>query len=397
MVEWKSIGDLGHYFGGLTGKTKDDFVDGNAKFITYMNVFANPSLDISSTGVVRIKQGEKQNKIQKGDILFTGSSETPEEAGMSCVVTEDLNEDVYMNSFCFGIRIRNSKQYNLNYLKHILRSYNIRNEIAKSASGVTRFNISKARFGRIRIPIPSLSEQTRIVGILDTFTASIENLKEQIAQRRKQYEYYRDQLLDLEGKEGVEMRMCGDVCEVTDYVANGSFASLRENVSYKQEPDYAILVRTIDLSNNFDEDKIYIDERAYKFLSKSTLFGGEIIINNIGAGVGQTFRCPYLKERMSLGPNSILIRTSNNDFFYYWFNSVYGQNAIIKVVTPGAMPKFNKTGFKTIMVPVPSLSEQSRIVSILDTFEASIANLEAQLKEREKQYEYYRNKLLTFE
>ena len=397
MVEWKKIEDFGSYFGGLTGKTKDDFVDGNAKFITYMNVFANPSLDISSTGVVKINEGEKQNKIQFGDILFTGSSETPDEAGMSCVVANELDEDYYMNSFCFGIRLDNPKQYNLHYLKHVLRSNDVRKKISKSASGVTRFNISKARFGKIQIPIPSIEEQNRIVGILDTFTASIDNLKEQIAQRRKQYEYYRDQLLDLEGKEGVEMKSCGEVCEVTDYVANGSFATLRENVSYRQEPDYAVLVRTIDLSNNFDGDKVYIDERAYKFLSKSSLFGGEIIINNIGAGVGQTFRCPYLKEKMSLGPNSILVRTPNNDFYYYWFNSIYGQNAMMKVVTPGAMPKFNKTGFKTITVPVPPLSEQQRIVDILDKFEASIQNLEAQFSQREKQYEYYRNKLLTFE
>ena len=246
------------------------------------------------------------------------------------------------------------------------------------------------------IPIPSLEEQTRIVGILDTFTSAIDNLKEQIAQRRKQYEYYRDQLLDLEGKFGVEMKTLGEICEVTDYVANGSFATLRENVSYRQEPDYAILVRTTDLSNNFKGDKVYIDERAYTFLSKSSLFGGEIIINNIGAGVGQTFKCPYLKERMSLGPNSIMVKTPNNDFFYYYFNSIYGQNAMMKVVTPGAMPKFNKTGFKTITIPVPSLHEQQRIVSILDTFEASIQNLEAQLEQRQKQYEYYRNKLLSF-
>ena len=397
MVEWKKIEDLGPYFGGLTGKTKDDFVEGNAKFITYMNVFANPSLDISSTGVVRINEGEKQNKIQKGDILFTGSSETPDEAGMSCVVTDELNEDYYMNSFCFGIRLNNPEQYCLGYLKHILRSSDIRKAISKSASGVTRFNISKARFGKILIPFPSLKDQQSIVDKLDTFTSSIDNLKEQIAQRRKQYEYYRDQLLDLERKEGVEMKPCGEVCEVTDYVANGSFATLRENVTYRQEPDYAILVRTIDLSNNFDGDKVYIDERAYKFLSKSSLFGGEIIINNIGAGVGQTFRCPCFKEKMSLGPNSILVRTPNNDFYYYWFNSIYGQNAIMKVVTPGAMPKFNKTGFKTITVPVPPLYEQQRIVDILDKFEASIQNLEAQLSQREKQYEYYRNKLLTFE
>ena len=257
--------------------------------------------------------------------------------------------------------------------------------------------LSRTEVEKIKIPIPSLSEQTRIVGILDTFTSSIENLKERIALRRKQYEHYRDQLLDLEGKEGVEMKFCSEICEVTDYVANGSFASLRENVNYKQEPDYAILVRTTDLSNNFEGEKVYIDEKAYNFLSKSSLVGGEIIINNIGAGVGQTFKCPKLNKKMSLGPNSIMVKTSNNDFYYYWFNSIYGQNAIMKVVTPGAMPKFNKTGFKTILAPVPSPQEQSRIVSILDTFEASLSNLEAQLKEREKQYEYYRNKLLTFE
>ena len=274
---------------------------------------------------------------------------------------------------------------------------NFKTYINQKSYKSTAASIRKPMLTDFPICFPSLSEQQRIVEQLDTFTSSIENLKEQIAQRRKQYEYYRDQLLDLEGKEGVEKKTCGEVCEVTDYVANGSFATLRENVSYRQEPDYAILVRTIDLSNEFKGDKVYIDEKAYKFLSKSSLFGGEIIINNIGAGVGQTFRCPYLKEKMSLGPNSILVRTPNNDFYYYWFNSIYGQNAMMKVVTPGAMPKFNKTGFKTITVPIPSLSEQQRIVSILDTFVASIRNLEQQLAQREKQYEYYRNKLLTFE
>ena len=198
MVEWKKLEDFGPYFGGLTGKTKDDFVDGNAKFITYMNVFTNPSLNISTTGVVRINVGEKQNKIQKGDILFTGSSETPEEAGMSCVVTDDLNEDFYLNSFCFGIRLNQPEQYNLNYLKHILRSDRIRKEISKTSSGVTRFNISKSRFGKVLIPLPSLSEQQRIVAILDTFEASIQNLEAQLKEREKQYEYYRNKLLTFE-------------------------------------------------------------------------------------------------------------------------------------------------------------------------------------------------------
>ena len=117
---------------------------------------------------------------------------------MSCVVTKELEEDYYLNSFCFGIRLNQPDQYNLNCLKHILRSYSIRKEIAKSASGVTRFNISKARFGKIKLPIPSLQEQQRIVSILDTFEAAIQNLEAQLEQREKQYEYYRNKLLTFE-------------------------------------------------------------------------------------------------------------------------------------------------------------------------------------------------------
>lgn len=197
-VEWKKLGEVGSFFGGLTGKSKEDFVDGNANFITYMNVFSNSSLNPSMVGSVKINEGEKQNKIRKGDILFTGSSETPEETGMSCVVTDELVGDFYMNSFCFGIRPFEPEKFNLHFLKHLLRSESIRKSIAKTASGVTRFNISKARFSKIQIPVPSLAEQERIVGILDIFTTSIENLESQLKEREKQYEYYRNKLLTFE-------------------------------------------------------------------------------------------------------------------------------------------------------------------------------------------------------
>ena len=370
MVEWKTIGEI------------CTIIRGNR--VTKSDLNEDGQYPVISGGVSPLGYIDKFNR-EPGTITIA-------QYGTAGYV--DLQrKKFWANDVCYSIYP--SKVILNMYLYYFLK--NKQREIYSLRTNAVPAHLPQKELLGVQIPIPSLTEQKRIVGVLDTFTSSIMNLKNQIAERRKQYEYYRDQLLDLEGKDGVEMNTLGNVCEVTDYVANGSFATLRENVSYKQEPDYAILVRTIDLSNNFNGDKIYIDERAYKFLSKSSLFGGEIIINNIGAGVGQTFRCPYLKEKMSLGPNSILVRTPNNDFFYYWFNSIYGQNAILKVVTPGAMPEFNKTGFKTITVPIPSLEEQSRIVSILDTFEASIHNLETQLKEREKQYKYYRNKLLTFE
>ena len=376
MVEWKTIEEIGSYFGGLTGKTKEDFEDGNGKFITYMNVFANPSLNPSVVGVVKINEGEKQNKIQKGDVLFTGSSETPEETGMSCVVTNDLEGDFYMNSFCFGLRLFAPEQYNLHYLKHLLRSESVRKSIAKTASGVTRFNISKARFSKIQIPIPSLSEQTRIVEILDTFTASIENLKEQIAERRKQYEHYRDQLLDLEGKEGVEIKTLPEISINCDRERKPITSSKRISGVY---PYYGAsgIVDYVE-SYIFDGDYLLISEDGANLIARTTpiafSISGKNWVNNHAHVL--RFNNKATQKFVEIYLNMISLEP--------WINGA-------------AQPKLNQENLNRIEIPILSLSEQSRIVSILDTFEASIANLEAQLKEREKQYEYYRNKLLTFE
>ena len=394
MVEWKRLEDLGPYFGGLTGKTKEDFVEGNAKFITYMNVYANPSLDITSTGVVKINEGEKQNKIQKGDILFTGSSETPDEAGMSCVVTEELNEDYYMNSFCFGLRLFAPEQYNLHYLKHVFRSYGVRKEIAKSASGVTRFNISKARFGKIDIPIPSLYEQNRIVGILDTFTSSIDNLKQQIAQRRKQYEYYRDQLLDLEGKEGVKIKKLGDVC---DFIRGPFGGALKKEIFVKS--GYAIYEQQHAIYGKWIF-RYYIDTKKFEEMKRFEVHSGDILMSCSGT-MGKTAIVPenhfpgiinQALLKLSVKPNIY------NSFLKLFMDSRWFQEGLKNKTAGGAIQNVASVSIlKELEIPLPSLEEQNRIVSILGTFEASISNLEAQLSQREKQYEYYRNKLLTFE
>ena len=100
-VPYKSLGELGIFYGGLTGKSKDDFKDGNANFVTYINVFNNPALKLQKTAKVRILPGEKQRKLKYMDIIFTGSSETPDECAYSSVVCEELKEDYYLNSFCF--------------------------------------------------------------------------------------------------------------------------------------------------------------------------------------------------------------------------------------------------------------------------------------------------------
>ncbi|MEE6719380.1 restriction endonuclease subunit S [Limosilactobacillus reuteri] len=156
----------------------------------------------------------------------------------------------------------------------------------------------------------------------------------------------------------------GNICTtVTDYVANGSFKALKENVSHKNAQDgYAILIRLADYRNKFKGPFEYIDRHGYNFLSKTKLYGNEIIISNVGAHLGTVFRTPTLGTPMSLGPNAILLKTKYiDDYYYYFFTSKKGQALLKTIVSGSAQPKFNKTDLKKLIVPVPSLDEQNKI------------------------------------
>ena len=201
---WLRMSDIGAFYGGLSGKSKKDFGNGNAKYITYMNVYSNISVNMDLVDTVSVSTDEKQNAIQFGDILFTGSSETPDECGMSSVVTEFIEEPTYLNSFCFGFRPYNIKSFNVHFLKHLFRSQTLRKQIIRTASGVTRFNVSKKKMLNVSVPIPSIEKQNYIADILDRFETLTTDLQSgipaEIAARRQQYEYYREQLLTFKRK-----------------------------------------------------------------------------------------------------------------------------------------------------------------------------------------------------
>ena len=203
-MKYARLGEIGHFYGGLNGKSKEDFQGGNEPFITYMEVYSNLALKGALENLVRIGAGECQNTVAYGDIMFTGSSETREECGISCVMTEPLKQKVYLNSFCFGYRFDQSDMLLPAFSKYLFRSKNIRAQIIKTASGVTRFNVSKKKMENVIIPIPPLEVQAKIVSILDRFDTLCNDLTQglpaEIAARRKQYEYYRDKLLTFRRK-----------------------------------------------------------------------------------------------------------------------------------------------------------------------------------------------------
>ena len=155
--EQRKLGEMGQTYTGLSGKTKDDFGHGQARFVTYMNVFSNPISNPEMTEPIEIDP--KQNEVEVGDVFFTTSSETPEEVGMSSILLEKRGK-TYLNSFCFGFRP--SEKIDSYYLAYMLRSESTRAKIILLAQGISRYNISKNKVMEIAVSLPSLDEQKMI-------------------------------------------------------------------------------------------------------------------------------------------------------------------------------------------------------------------------------------------
>ena len=155
--EQRKLGEMGQTYTGLSGKTKDDFGHGQARFVTYMNVFSNPISNPEMTEPIEIDP--KQNEVEVGDVFFTTSSETPEEVGMSSILLEKRGK-TYLNSFCFGFRP--SEKIDSYYLAYMLRSESARAKITLLAQGISRYNISKNKVMEIAVSLPSLDEQKMI-------------------------------------------------------------------------------------------------------------------------------------------------------------------------------------------------------------------------------------------
>ena len=155
--EQRKLGDVGETYTGLSGKTKADFGHGQARFVTYMNVFSNPISNPEMTEPIEIDP--KQNEVEVGDVFFTTSSETPEEVGMSSVLLEKRGK-IYLNSFCFGFRP--TEKIDSYYLAYVLRSESAREKIILLAQGISRYNISKNKVMEIAVSLPSLDEQKLI-------------------------------------------------------------------------------------------------------------------------------------------------------------------------------------------------------------------------------------------
>ena len=397
MVEWKPLINIVKSVStGLN--PRDNFVlnDDGAElyYVTVKEITTNRILFSDSTDKITVSAKEiinNRSKLEKGDILFSGIGTIGKVAYVDIPTNNwDCSESVFI--------IKPDKDYvRGKYLSYILSSDIAKNQYEKGAAGAIMKGVRKNTLINLSIPIPSFSEQNRIVGILDTFTASIENLKEQITQRRKQYEYYRDQLLDLEGKEGVEMKKLGEVCDIKGRIGFRGYT--REDQVGKGEGALTLTATNIVNQHINYQNNTYITWEKY-YESPEIMVNEEDIIVCQRGSIGKIAMVVNLKEKATINPQLLLLKNikCNNRFLIHYLLCRFFQEALNKIIGHGTVQMIAQKDLKELQIPLITNSrEQQRIVSILDTFEASIQNLETQLSQREKQYEYYRNKLLTFE
>lgn len=393
--------EIGTFYSGLSGKSKSDFSEGNALLVTYRNIFNNPVLNPAINDTVVVGKDEKQNEVLWGDILITGSSETPADAGMSSVVLFNPHEKMYLNSFCFGFRLNDMNEVLPSYIGHLLRSTFIRAAISKTAFGVTRFNVNRMRFADIEILLPPLNIQKEIVSILDSFTSLIDKMKQEVEMRKKQMEYYIDRfyggdfdgmmsLADIPGNSVVQFSNLGPIIRGKRFVRDDIRTEGQPCIHYGDMYTYygtkAATAKTF-LERDFPKKMRY----AHK---------GDVVIvgageNDYDIGVGLVWMG---EEPAAVHDSCYILKHHQMPMYisYYLRSNIYHQQ-LKKYVSSGKISSFSAEGLGKVYIPIQPEDKQRQIASILDTFETYISKLEKMIELRQKQYEYYREKLLTFE
>ena len=362
MLEWKSIGTIcSNIFAGGTPSTKHlEYYDGTIPWIRSgeidFNVITKAERNITELGY----KNSSAKKIRPNSVVMAMTGATVAKSAVVEIETTANQSVCAMET--------DESVVNYKYLFYYLAEEYF--AIKSSAQGaLTSLNLAMIK--QIQIPIPSLSDQSRIVGILDTFTASIENLKQRIEQRRKQYAHYSNNLLKhVDRKESIWKKLS----ELAD-IFKGPYITKKDS----NEGEFPVIMGGQKVAYYIDR---YNSEGESIVISRSGINAGFVSFWNQPIFVSDGYRID----------NKEII---NKKYLFYFLKK---NEDIINSSKKGAgVPHIQSNYLLSFLILVPSLPEQQRIVSILDTFEASIANLEQQLAQRERQYEYYRNKLLTFE
>jgi type I restriction enzyme S subunit len=283
----RQLGELGVTYTGLTGKSKEDFGKGDARFITYLNVFGN--LFANTTAVGEVEIDSKQNEVKYGDIFFTTSSETPDEVGMSSVWLH-TTENIYLNSFCFGFRP--SVELSPYYMAFMLRSPAVRARIALLAQGISRYNISKTKLMEIDVPLPSFFEQQKIADCLSSLGDLITAENKKLVAIKTHKKGLMQKLFPAEGKAVPQVRFGGytgdweqrKLEEVVDIIDGDRGKNYPGDEDFREQGHTLFLSATNVTKDGFSfESNQYITEEKSEILGNGKLRLDDIVLTSRGS------------------------------------------------------------------------------------------------------------------
>ena len=363
---------------GFRGYTRADQVaEGEGALSLSPGNITNGVMDYSKGSFITWKKYEESPEIitNNGDIIFCKTA--------SCGKVAIVKNLPYKATINPQLVVLKNVACPVPYLYYYLSSNSIQ-ECVKKLQGVGSVpNISQATLSSFQIPFPPLTIQQRIVDILDKFTSLVSSLDSEIALRQKQYEYYRDKLLSFEeGEEGVEWKKLRDVCNVINGRAYKQ-SELLEKGPY----------RVLRVGNFFSNDSWYYSDLELD--SKYYCFNGDLLYAwsaSFGPHIWREEKVIYHYHIWKLECQEPL----EKKFMFYWLQSDNMTSQVSSEKHGATMAHLTKAMMEDLILPIPSLDKQLSIVRTLDTFESLLTNLKKERELRQKQYEYYREKLLTF-
>lgn len=406
---WKpyKLSELGNPFNGLTGKTKEDF--GNGKpYIPYLNIFKNAIIDSEAFDYVSVGSEENQNKVVYGDLFFTTSSETPEEVGMSSAYIGN-NEELYLNSFCFGFRLHDFNTAAPEYLSYYFRSSLGRRFMTRLAQGATRYNLSKKLLLKEEILLPSISEQKEISKILICWDQAIKRNQSLLVE-------------SLKTRKGLEQQLLSGKIRFSEFIKSSSsvktpVGELPEDWELKHISD---IVQRVKKPFTPESEKLYreigIRSHCKGIFHKEEVTGASLgnksvfwiqpdcfVVNIVFAwehaiakttesevGMIASHRFPMYKPKKGV---------LDLDYLLYYFKTARGKH-LLGLASPGGAGRNKTLGqseFAKLKIPVPSLEEQKRIVEVLSEADREIELLKQQINTLKEQKKGLMQKLLTGE
>ena len=367
-ADWtvKQIGKMGYTYSGLTGKNKEDFGKGEARYITFLNVLNNPILKTDIFETVDVKEGELQNKAIKGDLFFNTSSETPEEVGICALLNEDIS-NLYLNSFCFGYRLIDTDIDGL-YLSYYFRSKQGRDIMSALAQGATRYNLSKEYFNKTLIAFPTIDEQKKVAKALSEIDSLLCKQNEEIEKKRMIKDGLMQELLT--GKKRLA-KFNGEWKQIT----LGEYCSIVMGQSpsstfYNQN---GVGLPLIQGNSDFENRKSII--RTYTSYITKTCNQNDTIMS-VRAPVGAVGKA---SSDSCLGRGVCAFRTDTDFLFYYM---QYNEDKWGQFSKGSTFDSVNRDDLCAVIISVPpSKKEESAICDILSSFDKDI---EQAISQRDK-------------